>query len=1206
MAEFKIGRLRFVWRGVWTTGFDYVKDDVIRVGGSSYVCIQGHTSGATFADNAANFEKMQEGILFRDSWQPATVYDTNDIVVYGGIAYIVIEAHVSTSSFDPTKFDYLVKGYDWRGDWVGSTAYKLNDLVKYGANVWLVTTSHTSTSSFDETKVTLFVPGLEFEDSWSPVTTYQAGDLVTYGGYVYIGLTTNINKVPSTSSSDWDILTTGWNNRGDWSAVTAYKTGDVVVYGGNSYESIADSTGIVATNPTYWKLIVAGLTFSGTWADGVDYKVGEVLSYGSSTYRVKQDHTSANSGAFRPDLDTGGAYYDLVAEGDTNYVTTTRGDLITRTAVANARLPIGTDGQVLRSDGTDPVWAYIDRLDNIYYVAPDGVDAADRGETLDRPWATIAYACSQVNSVTTTPATIYVKSGTYEEVLPISVPVNVSLVGDELRTTIVSPQAGYETQDMFYLRDGSNLRNLSLAGLSNTLTALLPSGTKRTQNSFVSLDPGSGPGDTSVHITNKSPYVQNCSTFGTRVCGLNIDGDLHNAGNRSIVANDFTQVIDDGIGVWVNGQGRSELVSVFTYYNYIGYLCTNGGTIRGVNGNNSYGEFGSVSEEGDPTETPQTGTVNNRANEALIGSVLAGGDEIISLEIENGGEAYTTASVTVSGNGAGAVATPVIANGVISAVTVTGAGSGHLYTQNNAQTGDTTKITLAVTDSAPTNGYNGMRITIIDGTGAGQTGIIGTYNGGTKVATVYQDNGTATPSTPGWDHLVTGTAIEPVLNETTRYRIEPRIYLSGGSAPSSAASLRAVIENQELVGVYMINGGAGYSSGSAPAIVVVDPNASSLGTATVVVKNGAIRGFTFSNRGTGYTSASAVITGDGYADIAQTGGYLNVSGLSQAVSPGANILISGDTTVYRCVAFSNQTGSSPNISGRIRIAPYITNSVSPAHGAALTITELYSNVRLTGHDFLNIGTGGIASTNYPGTPSTPPVPANEVVEYGGGRVFYTSTDQDGNFRVGELFKVEQATGIATLNADAFNLSGLQELQLGSVALGGSGVSIREFSADPLLTADSDAIVPTQRAVKTFVENIIGAGGSNIAATTLTLGGMTLNNYTVSATGLNNLVFDAADPAATIIFNKIPTSSVAPTSGTHLTNKTYTDYTYAPTIENLSLDVSTGVLVYQEEHADESTTVSHSESNNLTVDQAYIGQVRSSVSVNSDGHLIITM
>jgi hypothetical protein len=72
----------------------------------------------------------------------------------------------------------------------------------------------------------------------------------------------------------------------------------------------------------------------------------------------------------------------------------------------------------------------------------------------------------------------------------------------------------------------------------------------------------------------------------------------------------------------------------------------------------------------------------------------------------------------------------------------------------------------------------------------------------------------------------------------------------------------------------------------------------------------------------------------------------------------------------------------------------------------------------------------------------------EVANNGGGRVFYTSTDQDGNFRVGELFEVEQATGIVTLNADLFNLQGLSELALGGVVLGGTEVVIREFSTDP--------------------------------------------------------------------------------------------------------------------------------------------------------------
>ena len=55
-----------------------------------------------------------------------------------------------------------------------------------------------------------------------------------------------------------------------------------------------------------------------------------------------------------------------------------------------------------------------------------------------------------------------------------------------------------------------------------------------------------------------------------------------------------------------------------------------------------------------------------------------------------------------------------------------------------------------------------------------------------------------------------------------------------------------------------------------------------------------------------------------------------------------------------------------------------------------------------------------------------------LTETNGGRVYFTSSDQNGDFRVGDLFRIQQATGIATLNADAFDLSGLSELQLGSI------------------------------------------------------------------------------------------------------------------------------------------------------------------------------
>ena len=75
---------------------------------------------------------------------------------------------------------------------------------------------------------------------------------------------------------------------------------------------------------------------------------------------------------------------------------------------------------------------------------------------------------------------------------------------------------------------------------------------------FVALDPGTGPDDTCVG--NKQ--INLCTkrlTFGNKCVGMKVDGTLHNGGNKSIVANDFTQIIQDGIGYWCNADGLTNL-----------------------------------------------------------------------------------------------------------------------------------------------------------------------------------------------------------------------------------------------------------------------------------------------------------------------------------------------------------------------------------------------------------------------------------------------------------------------------------------------------------------------------------------------------------------------------------------------------------------------------------------------------------------------
>ena len=220
-------------------------------------------------------------------------------------------------------------------------------------------------------------------------------------------------------------------------------------------------------------------------------------------------------------------------------------------------------------------------------------------------------------------------------------------------------------------------------------------------------------------------------------------------------------------------------------------------------------------------------------------------------------------------------------------------------------------------------------------------------------------------------------------------------------------------------------------------------------------------GETISN-GTGVTAiiATGGVTG-------QKGFALVVTGLSAEPKPGASIeFTTGDTSSYVIQSVTGWINSSSK-AVLILAGEKITAS---SDGANIRIRYDYSNIRLTGHDFLSIGTGGVTSTNYPGIPLQDSAQGNEVVELFPARVFYVSTDQDGNFRVGEYFRVDQATGRATLNASAFDLSGLTSLKLGSIGAQ-LGELVNEFSSDETLSGNSNTAVPTEKATKQYFTKV---------------------------------------------------------------------------------------------------------------------------------------
>jgi hypothetical protein len=354
---------------------------------------------------------------------------------------------------------------------------------------------------------------------------------------------------------------------------------------------------------------------------------------------------------------------------------------------------------------------------------------------------------------------------------------------------------GSQEEDMFYLRDATGVRNCTLQGLSGDMLPENASGySKVSAGAYCSLDPGWGPDDFRTWIITRSPYIQGVTTLGTAATGQKIDGALHNGGNDSMVSNDFTQVISDGIGAHILNNGRAELVSVFTYYSHVGYLAETGGRVRATNGNNSYGDFGSIATGVDPDETPVSAIVDNSTQyNATITKVNTDNVGILTTEFNHAGNDYTEATFNIFGPGSNeSLVADEFRDGGFNYTyidqnadaTIPLGGSGYVLASNVAQSGSTTGIFLSATDGALSTAYPGMKIYIIGAAGIGQYAIINTYNAGTKEATVVRES----DGVAGWDHIVPGTTIV-APNSSSTYQIEPRATVSAPTNSNAAHTL---------------------------------------------------------------------------------------------------------------------------------------------------------------------------------------------------------------------------------------------------------------------------------------------------------------------------------------------------------------------------------------------------------------------------------
>jgi hypothetical protein len=197
----------------------------------------------------------------------------------------------------------------------------------------------------------------------------------------------------------------------------------------------------------------------------------------------------------------------------------------------------------------------------------------------------------------------------------------------------------------------------------------------------------------------------------------------------------------------------------------------------------------------------------------------------------------------------------------------------------------------------------------------------------------------------------------------------------------------------------------------------------------------------------------------------------------------------------------------------------LLGSYPAAHNSGATIREIsgllttsISVLRASSHDFLNIGTGGYNTTNYPnnvfGDPVEQKVDSNSAVDYRGenskaevqeknkGRVFFISTNQDGYFRVGRFFTIDQGTGNVSFNAN---------ISLASVdGLGFKrGITVREFSNDATMPDLGDA-TPTNSAVREYINRRLGLDQNGIVNNNPISPGYMPRNGGLAATSNMNL------------------------------------------------------------------------------------------------------
>ena len=668
------------------------------------------------------------------------------------------------------------------------------------------------------------------------------------------------------------------------------------------------------------------------------------------------------------------------------------------------------------------------QISNVFYVTKDGRDE-NSGLRIADSKATIKSAVSVASTI---PGSIVkVSAGTYVENNPIKVGPQVSIVGDSLREVTVVPQNA--DQDLFHVAPGDLISDMSFTGTMNPGKAIS------------AFDPDV------IRYSGQSPYLLNCTNFVTNSIGMKIDGNNVIGPFKSFVCDSFTQYNQCGVGCSITNEGYAQLVSLFTINNKESIFCGSGGQCDVTNSNSSFGEFGLVADG-----------VGPRQFTGIISATSDVNADTFTLHVDRADPINITNAVYDSFTGLTTITTASNHGyNVGAAITISGLKFTCDSTETvtdfnvNAATYDSNSGILTVSTASNHNFNVGISVTFSNlvfscdsGSGVSTAFFppaLGDNNGApnhvfdvltipssdsfsvnvgpSTISHTYDQGGVVAISTianfPSGDNgYVFSIKSIPSSNQFTVHvgpNDREHTYVEGGTVDRNVVRPYdgQVVYFDELyntVGkITITNAGSGYNS--TPTITIGSPSEPWGITATAVptVTNGFVTGVEILSNGRGYETTPTITFSS--PDV----------GINTATA-----------TIELLPTYYSVKSSTPISAG---ISTVTFNENLPYSVGIGSTVPFYkqSRVLASSHSFEYIGSGCDPVSSLPSRGGVMKQ-ENEVDNRNGGLVIYTSTDQGGNFRIGEGVVIDQITG--TISGNFYSKSLFANVTPLILALGG--------------------------------------------------------------------------------------------------------------------------------------------------------------------------